>query len=74
MPHACLPMKTRTRQLYRYQSDLFEQDGHLPTVQCPVCNGRKTMPFWSRQGKVPVIGGKQVPCATCKSTGRVPAP
>jgi hypothetical protein len=66
-------MKTRTQRPYRYQSDLFEQDGRLPTVQCPVCNGRKTVPFWSRQGKVLVIGGKQVACEACKGTGRVPA-
>jgi hypothetical protein len=66
-------MTVRIPRLYRHQRDLFETDGHLPTVVCPVCAGRKMVPFWSRQGKAPVIGGKQVPCETCKATGRVPA-
>jgi len=67
-------MSTRATPPYRYQRDLFEKDGRLPMVDCPVCKGRKTVPFWSRQGKVPVIGGKQVRCETCKGTGQAPAP
>jgi len=55
------------------QRDLFETDGRLPTVRCPVCQGKKTVPFWSRQGKVPVIGGKLVRCETCHGTGAVSA-
>lgn len=67
------PMRTRILKPYRHQRDLFEVAGRLPTVACPVCNGMRAVPFWSRQGKVPVIGGKQVPCETCTGTGRVPA-
>jgi hypothetical protein len=55
------------------QRDLFETDGRLPMVRCPVCQGKKTVPFWSRQGKRPVIGGKPVRCETCHGTGAVPA-
>lgn len=58
---------------YRQQRDLFETNGRLSRVQCPVCQGKKTVPFWSRQGKTPVIGGKQIRCETCHGTGQVPA-
>jgi hypothetical protein len=63
----------RSCQPYRQQRDLFETDGRLPMVRCPVCQGKKTVPFWSRQGKVPVIGGKPVRCETCHGIGEVPA-
>ena len=66
-------MRSRTAPPYRYQRDLFEREGRLPTLPCPVCKGRKTLPFWARQGRSAVIGGKQVPCETCKATGNVPA-
>ena len=66
-------MTPRTTQPSQHQSDLFERDGRLPRVRCPVCQGRQTVPFWSRQGKVPVIGGKQVRCETCHGTGWVTA-
>jgi hypothetical protein len=67
-------MSARAPRPYRHQRDLFEKDGRLPMVECPVCKGRKTVPFWSRQGKMPVIGGKQIRCETCKGTGQAPAP
>jgi hypothetical protein len=62
-----------TTQLYQHQRDLFERDGRRPRVRCPVCQGRQTVPFWSRQGKAPVIGGKPVRCETCQGIGRVTA-
>jgi hypothetical protein len=66
-------MTSRTVRPYRYQRDLFESNSRLPAVRCPVCQGQKTVPFWSRQGKVPVIGGKQVRCEACQGSGRVGA-
>jgi hypothetical protein len=56
----------------RRQRDLFDA-GRRPTATCPVCRGKKTVAFWSRQGKAPVIGGKQVLCKACHGTGRVAA-
>lgn len=67
-------MIQRKSHVYRHQRDLFEIDGQLPMMKCTVCKGAKTVAFWSRQGRIPVIGGKQVTCKTCDGTGRVPAP
>jgi len=65
------PAKPR---LYRHQRDLFEKADTSARTRCPVCLGAKTVSFWSRQGSVPVIGGKQVPCKACAGTGRTRAP
>jgi DnaJ-class molecular chaperone len=64
-------MRRRTRP-YKHQLDLFRDD-RAATVTCPVCHGRKAVPFWSHQGRVPVIGGKQVACRRCGGSGRVAA-
>lgn len=67
-------MRPRPPRRYRHQRDLFEQDGRLASILWPVCNGKKPVPFWSRQGKALVIGGKQVPCKNCHGTSGAPAP
>jgi hypothetical protein len=62
-----------SRTPYQPQRDLFETNGRPPMMRCPVCQGKKTVAFWSRQGRAPVIGGKPVRCETCHGTGRVAA-